>query len=311
MFLLQAFHQERRTLTLSEARRALTFESKCERSSLVNGTVHEKKGDEKVNTSKSDAANNEAKDLPCVIVPQKPVIIVCQASIDEKQEECSQIATIPKGKDLILEEAVDDSLECQEDCNKENINSCGKRNMQTIDKNNKYVTESETKCETKIQENKILNNEISSIIKHEFPRNGTLNTSCDSDKVFCNHYDTDTKATTDSCSETSINCEKNMDTLKLKELTPVKNTDVTVTNKPRDNSHSKTRDCGGKVQKLKDAETRSQDAGDMHQSSTDSTQGKSPSQKPVPTVYMNKVRMSFMFLWSNKASWWSKETYSR
>lgn len=296
----QAFNQERRTVTLNEARRALTFESKFERSLLVNGTVHEKKGSERVSKSKPDASNNEAKDLPCLITSQKPVIIVHRATLDEKQEIGSQMANIPKDNDLILEEAVDSSLECKEDCNKENINSCGNINEQTNKRNDKLVKEGEIKSEKLKEGNEIVNNEISSIIKHEFPRNCAVNISSANDNVLCNQCETDTKKTTDltdSCVEMSILSEKNMDTPKLKEPVAVKNPAINLTAKARDSSHSKTKDCGGKVQK-KEAESRTHEHGDL-QPSTDNTQGKITSQKPGPTVYMNKVSRSF-FVWSDK-----------
>ncbi|XP_050730260.1 S phase cyclin A-associated protein in the endoplasmic reticulum-like isoform X1 [Eriocheir sinensis] len=290
----KAFHQERRAVTLSEARRALTFESKLERSFVVNGTVHEKKGSERVNMSKSDASNNEAKDLPCLISPQKPVIIVHRAGIDKKQEECPQKTTIPKENDLILEEVLDDCLELKEDCNKENIDSSGNGNLQTIKKSDKHVSENETNIENLKEDNKTQNKEISSIIKHEFPRDCTTDSSCDKDKVTRDHCETtDTKKITDvteSNGETSAIAEKITDSQKLKEVTPVKNAAITTTTKTRDSGLAKTKDSIGKVQKTKEAETtRPHDPGDPHQSSTESTPGKSPSQKPGPTVYMNKA----------------------
>lgn len=261
----------------------------------MNGTVHEKKGSERVNMSKSDASNNETKDLPCLISPQKPVIIVHRASLDKNQEEDPQMTVIPKENDFILEEVLDDCLEFKEDCNKENIDSTGNQNQQSSKMNDKSFPEKETNSGKLKEDSKIQNKEINSI-KHEFPRNSLTDSSCDKDKVTYNQCDTDTKKiadVTDPCSETSnTSIEKNTDTPKLKELTPVKNTVVTVTAKTRDSSHVKTKDSGSKVQKAKETETKAHEPGDPHQSSTESTPGKSSSQKPGPTVYMNKVRGS-------------------
>lgn len=288
-------------MTLSEARRALTFESKLERSFVVNGTVHEKKGSERINVSKSDSSNTEAKDLPSLISPQKPVIIVHRAGVDKKQEECPQITTIPKENDLILEEVLDDCLELKEDCNKENIDLNGNENLQTIKKSDKHASENETNTEIPKEDNKTENKEIDSIIKHEFPRDCTMNSLCDEDKVIHNHCETtDTKkiiSMTDSSKETSVIGEKITESQKPKEVTPVKNPAVIMTTKTRDSSLAKTKDSIGKVQKTKEAEfTKPHDPGDQHQSSTESTPGKSPSQKPGPTVYMNKVSQHYWVL---------------
>lgn len=293
MFLFQALHQERKALTLSDARRALTFESKYERSYVVNGAVNEKKGSERLNMSKSDVPNTETKDLSYLMSPQKPVIIVHQACIDEKQEECPQTATNSKNDNLTLEEFSDCSLECK-DFNKENIHIDANKKEQIVKKTDKsqLIENEESEREKLKSDSKMQNKDNSSFMKNEFPRSTNLSSSCvdDEDTSCKQENDLIIKRTADLCDEMdSVCCDKTPDMSKSKEQNLVKNSAVTVVTKGKDIINSKIRDTGNKVPEIKEIETKLHENTEAQQSCTEGMQGKSPPQKPGPTVYMNKV----------------------
>ncbi|XP_063880487.1 S phase cyclin A-associated protein in the endoplasmic reticulum-like isoform X3 [Scylla paramamosain] len=288
----KALHQERRALTLSDARRALTFESKYDRSIIVNGTVHEKKVSERLNMPKSDLSNNETKDLSYLMSPQKPVIIVQQPCIDEKQEECPQTGTSSKDEDdLTLQELSDSSLECT-DNNKENIHVDENKKVQTIKKTDKSQTkENEKNRSDKFKDDsKIQNKDSNNSVKHEFPRGISLSTSCgESEDTSCKQECDVIIKKTDACDEVVSACDKSTDISKPKEQNVVKNSTSSVITKGKDVINSKLKDNGSKIPEIKDTETKVHENVEAQQCCTEAMQGKSLSQKPGPTVYMNKA----------------------
>ncbi|MPC68370.1 S phase cyclin A-associated protein in the endoplasmic reticulum [Portunus trituberculatus] len=288
----KALHQERRALTLSDARRALTFESKYDRSIIVNGTVHEKKGSERLNMSKSDLPSNETKDLSYLMSSQKPVIIVQQPCIDEKQEECTQTGTSSKDEDdLTLQELSDSSLECT-DSNKENIHVNENKKLQTVKKSDRSQTkESEKNRSDKCKDDsKIQNKDCNNSIKHEFPRGTSLSISCgeNRDTLCKQECDVIVKKTV-TCDEMVSACDKSADIFKPKEQNVVKNSTSSAITKGKDPINSKLKDNGNKVLEVKDVETKVHENVEAQQCCTEAMQGKSLSQKPGPTVYMNKA----------------------
>lgn len=288
----KALHQERRALTLSDARRALTFESKCDRSIIMNGTVHEKKGSERLSMPKSDHSGSETKDLSRLMSPQKPVIILPQPCIDEKQEECVQTGTNSKDDDdLTLQELSDSSLECT-DNNKENINVDENKKIQTVKKSDKSQTkENEKNKSDRLKgDSKIQNKDSDNSVKHEFPRGTSVSTSCGESQDTSSKQECDViiKKTGD-CDETVSACDKTADICKPKEQNVVKNSTPTVIAKGKDAINSKLKENGGKVPEIKDTETKVHETVEAQQCCTEAMQGKSSSQKPGPTVYMNKA----------------------
>ena len=300
LFLFQALHQERKTLTLSDARRALTFGSKCERSYMVNGVVHENKASERLNISKSDVAKIETKEFSHLMSPQKPVIIVHQACIDEKQE-CPQTETNSKDDSLTCVEFSDCSLECK-DFDKENIHVDENKKLQLEKKIDKsQLKENETIKSEKLKDvNKVHNKDSNNLIKNECSKSPNLIPSCgDNEDASCKQEcDLIIRKTVTSSVVMDSLCDKSGDVSSTKEQNLAKNNSFAVITKSKDIINSKIKDTGNsKVIEIKEMETKIHENIEAQQLCTEGMQGKNSSQKPGPTVYMNKVSEKGLSCW--------------
>ncbi|KAG0695245.1 S phase cyclin A-associated protein in the endoplasmic reticulum [Chionoecetes opilio] len=222
---------------------------------------------------------------------KKPVIIVHQARIDENQE-CPPTTPNAKDCDLVLEEFLDCSLEYKDD-NKENILIDENKKIQTVKKidksqlkENENIKSDQSKGDSKTQ-NKDSNNSA----KHEFPRDTNLSTSRGDHEDASRQQDCDvtTTKTIESCEGDSV-CDESIDISKPKEQNQAHNTPNTVITKGKDIINSKIRDNGNnKSPEVKEGETKLAENVEAQPSCTEGLQGKSPTQKTGPTVYMNKV----------------------
>ncbi|XP_053629537.2 S phase cyclin A-associated protein in the endoplasmic reticulum isoform X1 [Cherax quadricarinatus] len=299
----KALQHDRKILTMSDARRALTFDTKLGRPGHINGNLPGEKPVDKLHTSKKDPLGSDKRILSSVATPTKPVIIVHEASIDEQQEESSQFSVV--------------NCELQNERILEKVSECeGNETSETSEIEND--DESDTQKETvlgndniKSAENCFENGKPIEVMEGDLTENEK--------QVLCNNVideavDLKQEAEDKTCLENinnsskTINCmEKFEDTVKTnsdkdfsahfkisestksKESKTARSNSALVGTKSKDNGIIIRPNDSCKMVEGKVCDAKANENSETKRSCADVMQGRSSLQKPIPTVNMNKV----------------------
>nr|XP_045611735.1 S phase cyclin A-associated protein in the endoplasmic reticulum-like isoform X1 [Procambarus clarkii]XP_045611736.1 S phase cyclin A-associated protein in the endoplasmic reticulum-like isoform X1 [Procambarus clarkii]XP_045611737.1 S phase cyclin A-associated protein in the endoplasmic reticulum-like isoform X1 [Procambarus clarkii] len=312
----KALQHDRKILTVSDARRALTFDTKQGRPGLMNGNVQEEKTVDKLQSSKQDALDSDVRILSGVISPTKPVIVVHEANVDERQKNTQFSISVEKG-------------EVQNERVLEKVNECDGNEaseMNDIENSDENLTQKEENVQnaiTKIAENCVENGKLTDVMEGdtitekesiEKVINNNATVKVVDRKVECEdktcQEDANNSCKVINCSEAfedslKMNSDKDFsthfkvsDSPKSKETKSVRSNTTIVGLKSKDNSLSlpiKASDTN-KIAEGKTCDVKTSESGEVKRSCADVLQGKSPMQKPGPTVNMNKasqVRQAF------------------
>lgn len=306
-------HHDRKILTLSDARRALTFETKQERPVLVNGCSQDKKIVDKFHILKQDVVSNDARTLSGVITPPKPVIIVHPASIDEQQEENAQ-ALVECGEqshENVLEEVRKcDGNEARDTCQVQNcdkndiekqeyMGSDGDGSIENGDQNEKLTEVEEVNMAAEkgnlithvnhVHENAEPEKQIGEDTVCE---DATKKGKCDDSLIASSEKEVSTNVKcvespkTKECKSVRSNVSSVVTKLKDSNLYTKVTDSVKVNDSIKVNDSTKVSD---RMTEVKGYDVKAGDSGETRRSCAEVVQARSPLQKPGPTVNMNKV----------------------
>ncbi|XP_042206932.1 S phase cyclin A-associated protein in the endoplasmic reticulum-like isoform X3 [Homarus americanus] len=308
----KALQHDRKILTPSDVRRALTFDTKQQqRPGLMNGVSHEKKTGDKFQTSKHDVLASDMRMLSGVTTPPKPVIIVHEASIDEQQEDNSQLSGIAKNKEAkkierVLEKVnecegnetseVNEVMNCDEENKEQKEENSASENIKITDicvKNGKLIeamednTSSEDgKVKPALSNNDKDERESLTVVNEDGVCQDKATSSCKPNICVENSED---PLKTNGEKEPSTHV-RNADSPKSKETKSLRSNVASGATKPKDNNiHNKVNDPSCKATEVKECDIKTSESGEAKRSCAEILQGRNSSQKPGPTVNMNKA----------------------
>ncbi|XP_071533158.1 uncharacterized protein ssp3 isoform X2 [Panulirus ornatus] len=317
----KALHHDRKILTLSDARRALTFETKQERSGLVNGCSQEKKYVDKFHLSKQDLVISNGRTLSGVITPPTPVIIVHPASIDEHQEENAQLTVKRECRERRHEDVLEEVKECEsndvrdmsEVMNCEENDKKQQENMGTDNEvskrngvqNEKFTKEGEDDMASDKEKVKTLVdhvNENAEPVKQISDVTACENTAekgkCEDSLIASSGKEVSTVVRCAESPKSSIRSSVTSVATKLKDFnlntkvmdsTKVSDCSIKVNDVTKLSDSTKVSDSSCKMTEVKGHDVKASDGGETRRSCAEVVQSRSALQKPGPTVNMNKA----------------------
>ncbi|XP_066969549.1 calponin homology domain-containing protein DDB_G0272472 isoform X1 [Macrobrachium rosenbergii] len=304
----KAINQDKKMATLSEVRRALTYEMKPDKIGNTNNSANvEKKVTEKLPIV--TPGNDGPSDVK-VVTPSKPIIVVHQASIEEQQEENLSKSDTESKPDVTKEEVhevkstdvVAPTNVCENNCQVVEVVPVQELSHEPLES----IQEKEGEKEANIIEEE---DEVS-VVKSECSENAAATSSdfgvktgtpeVKGDLPFHENKDisvlsSDDSKTSDEDKKDEIASEKEkevsmktLDSPKSKESKPRTNAQA-VSSKPKDcTSTCKVQEASQKGQEIKNTEAKAENT-DAKRSCAEVVLGRSSSSKPVPTVNMNKA----------------------